>query len=103
MTTGRPIQYLPAVDERVRAVFSQSHGPIRADAIRSLASSLGVSASALRSRWHKLRIRDGGSVEHPHIASRREPKARPPSAVTLPVARPAWMTPITREQLMAGR
>lgn len=79
-----------AFDERVREVFALPRGRRRGAAIKALAADFDITTRAVRYRWDRLR---------------RPATTMPEAAVDLlPVApRPAWMTPITRERLMAGR
>ena len=75
----RHLPYTTADDVRIRLAFEAGKS-----AVAELAAEMGVTPKALRRRYQ-----------------RRGRKVMPRSP--LPVARPAWMTPITREQLMARR
>jgi hypothetical protein len=94
--------YTPAEDARIRDVYALPHrSPERVQARAVLAAEIGVSPSAIKARWHVIRCVSVGRPRPPHVKQDRPRSAAPPQP--LPVSRPAWMAPITREQLMARR
>ena len=101
----RPHRYSPADDKRIRAAFAlPPRTRQRRWALLQLALDLGATSTALKNRHYLLTVLDKGGKRGTAGRFIKKPEPRPvPQPPGLPVARPSWMQPITREQLMAGR
>jgi len=103
-------RYSPEDDAKIRVAFVlRPKSSERAQAVAALSDRWGVTREALKARWHIVSRQDRAWRPRSHRAVADRPMttvvADPEPAVDdLPVVqRPAWMTPITRERLMAGR
>lgn len=102
-------RYTPEADARILAAYAlPARSYERIKAYTQIAADIGVTPSAIKARWHMIRNPTADRPRRERGPHRKQtpvadaPPPPPPSPLPT-IERPAWMEPITRERLMAGR